>query len=99
MTGVSLAGLARAVDEAVAAVPGVERLFASGMRAAVGASTSAPGPLSTVIRRLDSYEAVVAIAAAGGPAGTVAAQAAAAAASALPGGARVTVRVARAIAD
>lgn len=99
MIEIALADLARAVDEAVAAVPGVGRLFASGVRAAVGTSTGTPAPLSTVTRRLASYDVIVAIEATGGPAGAVAAEAAAAAATALPPGARVTVRVARAVVD
>jgi len=93
----ALTELARAVDEAVAATPGVERLFAAGVRAGVGASIAETAPLSSVARRLDSYEATVSIGAEGGPAGSVARAAATAAAAALPPGARVTVRVSRVV--
>lgn len=95
MTPPSLQDLARAVDQAVAATPGVERLYASGPRSALIASAGLEEPWSSVDQLLHSYEAVVSIGTRGDAAGDVARLAAAAAASALPDGSRVRIRVAR----
>lgn len=93
------ADLARAVDAAVAAVPGVERLFATGARAAlpVQMPTEADddAPRTIVKRKLESWHATVSIETGVEPAGLVAAAAADAAAAVLPEGSEVTVRVAR----